>query len=108
MYGKSFKNSTIGKRQIVGILQETTESRFSRDKLAQAVTVFNYASEGIIVLNKDRRFIDANNAFYNITCFQAGNLKNKELSLLSKYSLDEKLIIISGNPLINIVIGKEE
>ncbi len=89
LYGKSFKNRNAGKHQIVGVLQETTESHLAKDRLAQAATVFECASEGIIILNKDRQFSCANNAFYEITKFQPRNLRNKELPFLTNRSLGE-------------------
>ena len=89
LYGKSFKNSDAGKHQIVGILQETTESRIAKDRLAQAATVFNCASEGIIILNKNRKFNCANSAFYKLTKFQPHHLRNKELPFLTSLSLGE-------------------
>ncbi|MXS81639.1 EAL domain-containing protein [Nitrosomonas oligotropha] len=89
LYGKSFKNSDAGKHQIVGILQETTESRLAKDRLAQAATVFKCASEGIIILNKNRKFNCANNAFYKITKFQPHQLQDKELPFLTSHSLGE-------------------
>ncbi|PSJ16362.1 GGDEF domain-containing response regulator [Nitrosomonas supralitoralis] len=89
LYGKSFVNFYAGKHQIVGILQDTTESRLSKDQLAQAATVFKCAAEGIIILNKDRIFVCANNAFHKITKFQQRYLKNKELPFLTSRSLGE-------------------
>lgn len=89
LYGKSFKNRNTGKHQIVGVLQETTESHLAKDRLAQAATVFECATEGIIILNKDRQFSCANNAFYEITKFQPRNLRNKELPFLTSRSLGE-------------------
>ena len=89
LYGKSFKNSDAGKHQIVGILQETTESRIAKDRLAQAATVFNCASEGIIILNKNRKFNCANSAFYKLTKFQPHHLRNKELPFPTSLSLGE-------------------
>lgn len=87
LYGKSFKNNGAGKHQIVGILQETTESRIAKDRLAQAATVFKCATEGIIILNNERKFDCANSAFYKITKFQQRSLKNKELPFLTSRSL---------------------
>lgn len=89
LYGKSFKNLEAGKHQIVGVLQETTESRLSRDQLAQAATVFKCAAEGIIILNKNRIFECANHAFYKITKFEQISLENKELPFLTSRSLGE-------------------
>lgn len=91
LYGKSFKNLDVGKNQVVGVLQETTENHRAKDRLAQAATVFEFATEGIIILNKDRLFDCANNAFYEITKFQLRNLRNKELPFLTSRSLGENI-----------------
>ncbi|AEJ01733.1 response regulator receiver modulated diguanylate cyclase/phosphodiesterase with PAS/PAC sensor(s) [Nitrosomonas sp. Is79A3] len=91
LYGKSFKNRNAGKNQIVGVLQETTESHLAKDRLAQAATVFECATEGIIILKKDRLFNCANSAFYQITKFQPRNLKNKELPFLTSRFLGEDI-----------------
>lgn len=89
LYGKSFKTNDTGKNQIVGVLQETTENHLNKDRLAQAATVFKYAAEGIIILNKNRQFSCANNAFYRITKFRPHQLKNKELPFLSSQALGD-------------------
>jgi len=89
LYGKSFRNSDVGKHQIVGILQETTESRRARDQLAQAATVFKCAAEGIIILNKSKLFDCANDAFFKITGFQQKSLEKKELPFLTRHFLGE-------------------
>lgn len=91
LYGKSFKDRNIGKHQSVGILQETTESRYARDKLAQAATVFECAAEGIIILNQNKLFDSANNAFYTLTGFQQHELTNHELPFLNEHALGEGL-----------------
>ena len=91
LYGKSFRNSDLGKHQIVGVLQETTESRRARDQLAQAATVFECAAEGIIILNQDKRFDCANNAFYKITGFQQDDLEHEELPFLTRHFLSEDI-----------------
>lgn len=87
LYGKSFQNNAFNHPQIVGILQEITESRHIQDELAQASTVFRYAVEGIIILDRNRQFICANDAFFNITGFQATDLLNKELPFLTEHNL---------------------
>lgn len=69
LYGKSFKNSNAAKHQIVGVLLETTESHLAKDRLAQAATVFNCATEGIVILNNDKLFDCANNAFMRLPSF---------------------------------------
>jgi len=91
LYGKSFRNSNLGKHQIVGVLQETTESRRARDQLAQAATVFECAAEGIIILNQDKRFDCANNAFYKIIGLQKNDLESKELPFLTRSFLGEDI-----------------
>ncbi len=91
LYGKSFSNSNQGKHQIVGVLQETTENRRARDQLAQAATVFECAAEGIIILNKDKRFDYANSAFYQITEFQQEDLEREELPFLTRHFLNEDI-----------------
>ena len=87
LYGKSFKDSPAYNHQIVGILQETTENRHAKDRLAQAATVFKCAAEGIIILNKDRTFDCANHAFFQITQFQQHHLQNQELPFLTSHFL---------------------
>lgn len=87
LYGKSFTNSDLEKNHIVGVLQHTTENRLVKDRLAQAATVFEYASEGIIILNENKKFDCANNAFYKITGFQHDDLKAQELPFLTQRSL---------------------
>ncbi|WP_297324008.1 EAL domain-containing protein [Nitrosomonas sp.] len=89
LYGKSLTNNDLGIHQVVGVLQETTENRRARDKLAQAATVFECAAEGIIILDKEKRFDSANQAFYKITGFQQSDLKNKELPFLTQHYLHE-------------------
>lgn len=89
LYGKAFATSDAAVSQIVGVLQETTESRLTKDRLAQAATVFRYAAEGIVILNKSRQFSCANNAFYSITQFKPHHLKNKELPFLTNHALGD-------------------
>ncbi|WP_418006998.1 putative bifunctional diguanylate cyclase/phosphodiesterase [Nitrosomonas ureae] len=72
-------------------MQETTENRLAKDRLAQAATVFECSTEGIIILNKDKLVDCANNAFYSMTQYQECNLKNKELPFLTHRSLDENI-----------------
>lgn len=91
LYGKSFNDSATDKPQIVGVLQDTTESRSARNRLAQAATVFEYAAEGIIILNKDKRFDCANEAFFSMTGFEHHDLVNKELPFLNRFSLGEDM-----------------
>lgn len=106
LYGKSFSSSNLGKHQIVGILQETTENRRIRDQLAQAATVFECATEGIIILNKDKRFDCANNAFYQITGFQQDDLEREELPFLTRHFLNKDSIARYGRLAMIMVIGK--
>ncbi|WP_295624132.1 EAL domain-containing protein [uncultured Nitrosomonas sp.] len=87
LYGKSFTNGDAGKHQVVGILQETTENRLARDRLAQAATVFRCSTEGIIILNKNRLVDCVNDAFHSITKYREQNIKNKELPFLTHQSL---------------------
>ncbi|MBL8496388.1 EAL domain-containing protein [Nitrosomonas sp. JL21] len=91
LYGKSFSDAAADQPQIVGILQNTTESRSARNKLAQAATVFECAAEGIIILNEDKRFDRANNAFFSMTGFEHHDLINKELPFLNRFSLGEDM-----------------
>lgn len=88
LYGKSFENGSSAQYQVVGILQETTENRLAKDRLAQAATVFECSTEGIIILNKNKLVDCANNAFYSMTQYQERNLKNKELPFLTHRSLN--------------------
>lgn len=89
LYGKSFKTNGKEVSQIVGVLQETTDNHLTKDRLAQAATVFKYAAEGIVILNKKRQFSCANNAFYRITNFKPHQLKNKELPFLTSQALGD-------------------
>lgn len=91
LYGKSFNEGAAVKPQIVGVLQDTTESRSARNRLAQAATVFEYAAEGIIILNKDKRYDRANHAFFKMTGFEPHDLDNKELPFLNRFSLGEDM-----------------
>lgn len=87
LYGKSFHSNALNHHQTVGILQEITESRQIQNELAQAAAVFKYAVEGIIVLDKNRYFTCANDAFFGITGFQAADLLEKELPFLTEHNL---------------------
>ncbi|MGZ0020346.1 two-component system response regulator [Nitrosomonas sp. wSCUT-2] len=89
LYGKAFATSDATVNQIVGVLQETTESRLTKDRLAQAATVFKYAAEGIVILNKNRQFSCANTAFYSITELKPHHLRNKELPFLTSKALGD-------------------
>lgn len=91
LYGKSSKNDDLGKHQIIGILQETTENRRTRDRLAQAATVFEHTAEGIVILDKDKRFDCANHAFYKITGFHQDKLENKGLPFLTQHHLTKNV-----------------
>ncbi len=87
LYGKSFQSNALSHHQIVGIVQEITESRHIQNELAQAAAVFKYAVEGIIVLDINRQFTCANDAFFNITGFQATDLLEKELPFLTEHNM---------------------
>lgn len=91
--GKSFSDSdnAAGQSQIIGVLQDITESRTARNRLAQAATVFECAAEGIIILDKDKHFDRANNAFFIMTGFEYHDLVRKELPFLNRFSLGEDL-----------------
>ncbi|MBX3629627.1 MAG: EAL domain-containing protein [Nitrosomonas sp.] len=87
LYGKSFRK--VDDLQIVGILQETTESRRIINRLAQAATIFKCATEGIVIL-RNRQFDCANNAFFVMTQYQENDLKNQELPFLTSQFLGKE------------------
>lgn len=87
LYGKSFRK--VDDLQIVGILQETTESRRIINRLAQAATIFKCATEGIVIL-RNRQFDCANNAFFVMTQYQESDLKNQELPFLTSQFLGKE------------------
>ncbi|SET31440.1 diguanylate cyclase (GGDEF) domain-containing protein [Nitrosomonas marina] len=88
LYGKSFISTKPYKYQVIGVLQETTEIRHVQNRLAQAATVFECATEGIILL-KNRKFHCANKAFYTITEFEENDILDKELTFLTERFLGE-------------------
>jgi len=86
LYGRAFINKQSGDRQIVGILQETTQNHRVINRLAQAAAVFKYAAEGIVIL-KNRYFECANDAFYAITGYRNDDLMDRELPFLNRQFL---------------------
>ncbi|MCB1950054.1 EAL domain-containing protein [Nitrosomonas sp.] len=88
LYGKSFADTKTHKYQVIGVLQETTEIRHVQNRLALAATVFECATEGIVLL-KNRKFHCANKAFYAITEFEENDFLDKEPVFLTKHFLGE-------------------
>jgi len=89
LYGKSFVDNNLFEQQIIGVLQETTESKRVQNKLEQAAIVFECAAEGIVIL-KNKKFDCANEAFYKMMQFQEGDLRNMELPFLTDRFLNKE------------------
>lgn len=65
--GKSFVNDPKGTHRIVGMMQDITDQRMTKDKLREAMAVYETTQDGILILDPDLNVTNANQAYYRIT-----------------------------------------
>lgn len=65
--GKSFVNKPNGTQRIIGMMQDITDQRLTKDKLREAMAVYETTQDGILILDPDLNVTNANQAYYRIT-----------------------------------------
>jgi len=91
LYGKSYKSVHLPSRHVVGIIQDITERRMVEESLKQAAMVYRCSADGIVILDKERMVVSANDAFERITGFGSPNIIGQELALLSTRNLGQEV-----------------
>ncbi|MEQ8392388.1 MAG: EAL domain-containing protein [Thalassospira sp.] len=65
--GKSFSGDNNTPQRIVGMMQDITDQRLTKDKLREAMAVYETTQDGILILDPDLNITNANRAYYRIT-----------------------------------------
>lgn len=65
--GKTFVNDPRGTQRIIGMMQDITDQRVTKDKLREAMAVYETTQDGILILDPDLNVTNANQAYYRIT-----------------------------------------
>lgn len=75
--GRSFDNNPKGTQRIIGMMQDITDQRITKDKLRDAMAVYETTQDGILILDPDLAVTNANQAYYRITGESPRNTLNK-------------------------------
>ncbi len=89
--GKSYFDVEQQRLRAIGVIQEITQRKVIEARLKQASLVYDYSAEGIIVLNADKKVLSINSAFETMTGFNENEVLNRELPLLRRKSISDKL-----------------
>ncbi|MCC9623966.1 EAL domain-containing protein [Thalassospira sp. MA62] len=65
--GKTFATDKPGAQRIIGMMQDITDHRLTKDKLREAMAVYETTQDGVLILDPDLNVSNANKAFYSIT-----------------------------------------
>jgi len=78
-----FKNPQNGTTRYLAIKQDITEQKKADETLRLSATVFDTASEAVMITDKDNRIQMVNKAFYLITGYSEEEIVGKDPSILS-------------------------
>ncbi len=95
LYAKHFNDPHIP-ATIVGVMQDVTQRRATEDRLRQAAAVFNWANEGIAILNDDGTIEAANDALARMLNRTPATLQNMPLAMLLSDSHGDGLVPLWG------------
>ncbi|NRA54087.1 MAG: EAL domain-containing protein [Gammaproteobacteria bacterium] len=70
--------------RMTGTLQDITKQHLAEEQIKLYASVFDNTSDAIVILDDQLRVIAANQAFSNITQFEANEMHHKQLSVIDK------------------------
>ncbi len=94
----TFKDAVSGTPYIVGISRDITQERKRQERLSLLASVFNNAAEGVAILARDGRIVEANPRL--IQMFSCDNLAGKRLNSVIDLSITDL-----ANELVRVSLG---
>lgn len=71
-----------GARALLAMLRDVTERKQTEQELRLAARVFDNATEGLLITDRDNRILKVNHAFTEITGFDAGEINGESIQTL--------------------------